>query len=297
MYQIFGNGYPQNDGANGTVAPWYTAAAPAGPFPAGSPAAEVVPSGADGVRPAWFGGGDPLLDIASGGGISGILAQLASAVQQYIGNLGSALASTFAPGTSNTQQPPSRGEATFQDVTLGSVGDPHLSVSGTEQNANGTTAAVASKFDSMVSHADLFSTNDFGDGFRVSTTVTPASSNGVTQNASATASMNGGLDSVTMTSGGGISVTSAGNAVAIAPGQSITLSGGEVVTEAPGGSVSISDTAWDEHLTTTFAQNGSGNVDVTATGNNVTLAGALITGGTTPVAQPPAAVRRSPAFL
>jgi len=44
--------------------------------------------------------------------------------------------------------------------------------------------------------------------------------------------------------------------------------------------------------TTTFTANGGGGVDVTAQGQNVTLAGDLVTGGTTPVAQTPANVRR-----
>jgi hypothetical protein len=55
--------------------------------------------------------------------------------------------------------------------------------------------------------------------------------------------------------------------------------------------VSITESAFNENLTTTFAANGGGGVDVTARGQNVTLSGALITGGATPVAQAPANVR------
>ena len=131
-------------------------------------------------------------------GMTGILAQLANAVQAYIAKLGGARCS----GSSPTTQP--AGTAAFTNVSLSSAGDPHLAISGTEQNADGTTASVSSTFDSMTGHANLFSTNDFGDGFTVATTVTAPNASGVTLNASATATMNGGLDSVTMTGNGAV---------------------------------------------------------------------------------------------
>jgi hypothetical protein len=289
---IAGNGFIPNDGPSGTVAPWFAPlAGGAGPFPPGSPGnVGYGANNTDAVRPAWFGSPDPFGSpgssfagagpaATSGLSMSAILAQLSYAVQQYIGKLGSALLGTPSANASG-------GTATFANVALSSAGDPHLAVSGTEQNAGGTTSNVSSTFDSMSGQADLFSTNDFGDGFNVATTVTQPNANGVTLNASATASMNGGLDSVTMTGAGAISVTSGGIATALAPGQTISLGGGEQVSEAAGGSVSITETAGAESLTTTFAQNNSGGVDVTAQGQGVTLSGDLITGGTTPVAQP-----------
>jgi hypothetical protein len=296
MSQIFGNGLFPNDGLNGTAAPWLApGSATARTFPAGSPGGTAWGPAADGVRPAWFGG--TVLDAAAAslpggafgaygsGGTNSILAALATMVQQYIGRLGATLF-----GTQSTAR--STGAATFQNVSLGSVGDPHLGISGTALHADGTTAAVDSHFDSMSAHADLFSTRDFGDGFTVSTNVTQPAANGVTQNASATASMDGGLDNVTMTAAGAVSVTSGGMAIALAPNQSVQLANGATVAEAANGSVSISEAAFGTTLTTTFAQNGTGGVDVTATGSNVTLAGDLITGGTTPAAQTAANVRR-----
>jgi hypothetical protein len=307
---INGNAFIPNDGLNGTAAPW---AVPnggvSGPFPQGSPGYLGYGSAnADGFRPAWFGGGssDPLasfgptlpggaINPGSNAGISAILAQLASQVQQSIAKLSNALMGTSASSatTAGTAAMPgaASGAATFQNVSLASTGDPHLSVSGTEQNADGSTANVSSRFDSMTGHQDLFSTRDFGDGFHVSTTVTQPSANGVTQNASATASMDGGRESVTMTNNGTISVNDHGEPVALSPGQTVTLSGGQKVSEAANGSVSVSETAFGENLTTTFTNNGGGGVDVTAQGQNVTLAGDLITGGTAPVAQTPANVR------
>ena len=187
MSWINGNGFLPNDGLNGTAPPWAVSAGGAGPFPPGSPAyTNFGQAGGDGFRPAWFGGstlpGGAINPYASSG-IGAILAQMAGQVQQSIARLGSAILGTSA---ANASPAPSGGAATFQNVMLASVGDPHLGVTGTELNADGSTASVNSNFDSMTGHADLFSTRDFGDGFHVSTTVTQPGANGVTQNASAT---------------------------------------------------------------------------------------------------------------
>jgi hypothetical protein len=273
-----------------------------GSYPAGSPANSRFTYGSsDGVQPAWFGGdansvsslgnafaGGSYDPSASGGGLGSILSQLSNVVQQYISKLGGSLLGTSSSPASATPatQPTTRanGSAAFQNVSLASTGDPHLSVSGTTLNADGSTSAVNSKFDSMTGHTDLFSTRDFGDGFRVGTTVTAPSASGVTQNASATATMNGGRDSVSMTNDGTVSVTSGGSAVSLSAGQSITLSGGETVSEAANGAVTIAEGANGKSLSTTFTNNGGGGVDVTAQGSGVRLGGDLITGGATPVA-------------
>jgi hypothetical protein len=300
MSQIFGNGFTPNDGVMPSAAPWFApnSGGAIGSYPAGSPANAYGFGSSDGFRPAWFGGDadnslsstfpGSAMDAGGSGGIGAMIAQLSSTIQQAIGQLTSALAGTSsssAAGTGNgSRWGRSSGAATFQNVSLSSTGDPHLAVSGTEQNANGSSSNVSSKFDSMRGHDDLFSTRDFGDGFRVSTTVTAPSSTGVTQNASATATMDGGRDSVTMTNNGSVSVTSNGSAVALSAGQSITLGSGEQVSESASGAVTITDSAFGKNLTTTFTNNGGGGVDVTAGGNNVTLAGDLMTGGSTPVA-------------
>jgi hypothetical protein len=300
---INGNASLSNDGVNGTTSPWFApnSGSTIGSYPAGSPANMFGFGSSDGVRPAWYGngaGGDMLsstfpssADASGMSGISGLIAQLSSTLQQAIGQLTSAMSGTSSSSTGtsssstgNARWNRSSGAATFQNVSLSSTGDPHLAVSGTEQNGNGSTSSVSSKFDSMTGHNDLFSTRDFGDGFHVGTTVTTPSSNGITQNASATATMDGGRDSVTMTNDGSVSVTSNGSAVALSAGQSITLGGGEQVSESASGAVSITDSAFGKNLTTTFTNNGGGGVDVRASGNNVTLEGDLMTGGTTPVA-------------
>jgi hypothetical protein len=287
MSWINGNGFIPNN----TWAP--PGPNSAGPYPPGSPGyAGYAGLSSDAVQPAWFGGSTlpgGTLNPASEGGLAGVLAQLASQVQQSIAKLSNALMGTSATTTTNASGP--SGSATFQNVTLASTGDPHLSATGTELNADGSTTGVSSHFDSMISHADLFSTRDFGDGFHVATTVTQPAANGVTQNASATATMDGGRETVSMNNAGTISVTDHGQSIALGAGQTVTLSGGQQVSEAANGSVSISESAFGENLTTTFTQNTTGGVDVTATGQNVTLSGALITGGSTPVAQAPSNVR------
>ena len=274
MSWINGNGFIPNEGPNGNTAPWLAPVAPDGTFPPGSPG--NVGYGArsvDGFRPAWFGGGEPAAIAtapwAAGGG-AGLFAQFANAVQQLAGRFGITL-----PGG---RMGASSGAGTaFQNVSLASTGDPHLSVTGTAWNSGGATANVDAHFDSMTGHADLFSTGDFG-GLNVSTTVTTPGANGVTQNASATATMDGGLDSVTLTNAGSLSVVSGGAAVGSAPGQSVTLAGGETVSESANGSVSISEQAFGKSLVSTFARNGSGGVDVNAQGHDVSLGGDLIAG-------------------
>jgi hypothetical protein len=282
MNWINGNGFIPGEGPSGAGEAWLTPDVAQGTFPAGSPGNTAYRAPLpDAIRPAWFGGTDAFGPYGSsgagtsggafegeGGAIAALFASFTSALNALIGRFGGAMQN------GSTQS----GSTRFANVTLGSAGDPHLSVSGTALAPGGATASVDSHFDSMTGHADLFSTNDFGDGFTVGTTVTAPSATGVTQNASATASMNGGLDSVTMTNAGAVSVTSGGMATALAPGQTIQLSGGESVSEAANGTVSIAERRFGESLTTTFTQNGGGGVDVSAQGTGVRLRGDLIAG-------------------
>jgi hypothetical protein len=221
-----------------------------------------------------------------------MLAQIMAMLQQLTGSIGSTFGagssfgggSTFGTGLfgagTATGTPgadaPQPGSATFANATLSSTGDPHLAVTGTLQNANGSTTAINDHYDDMSAQRDLLSTNDFGDAFHVSTTTTTPTASGVTMNASATASMDHGRMRVTMGAGGAVSVTSDGNPIALGAGQSVTLAGGEVVSENSSGAVSIAEQNGNESLTTTFTNNGSG-VDVSATASGgVTLGGSLV---------------------
>jgi hypothetical protein len=242
--------------------------------------------GADGYRAPWWGSAASNGSATAGSAsTNGMLAQIMAMLQQLTGNAfgGNAFGGNAyggngyggnACGGATPQQP---GTATFANATLSSTGDPHLALTGTLENANGTTTQVNDHYDNMSSQRDLLSTNDFGDAFHVSTTATTPNANGVTYNQSATATMDFGRDRVTMGPGGAVSVTSNGNAVALGAGQSLTLAGGEVVSENGSGAVSIAEqNAAGESLTTTFTNNGSG-VDVSATANGgVTLGGSLV---------------------
>jgi hypothetical protein len=271
-YQPSGAGLWQQNGYDAEAAGF-------GGYNAGSPTAAA--GGADGYQPPWWGGNNALGNFSpnasqSPGGINAMLGQIVNLLQQLLGSLGggsSAAGSQFC-GSANAQP---FGSATFSNATLSSTGDPHLALSGTEQNANGTTSQINDRYDNMTSQRDLLSTNDFGNAFRVSTTASQPNASGVTYNASASASMNFGRDRVTMGAGGAVSVISNGTPVNLAAGQSVTLSGGAVVRENANGSVSIAQQNGNgEALTTTFAYNGSG-VDVNATASGgVTLGGSLV---------------------
>jgi hypothetical protein len=259
---------------------------------AGFGAPNMTLGASDGFRPTWWGGGNQQTQLdpyaPSYGGpaattTNGMLGQIVSMLQQLIGGLGfgngggTYASGSYAPGPSQTANAPAQQGVRFQNATLSSTGDPHLAIDGTVENPDGGTTNVNDRYDDMKSQRDLLSTNDFGDHFRVSTTASTPNADGVTYNQSATATMDHGRDSVTMSPGGAVSVVDGGVATTIAAGQTLTLSGGETVTEATNGSVSIAErNAAGESLTTTFTDNGPG-VDVSATAiGGVTLGGDLV---------------------
>jgi hypothetical protein len=263
----------------------------------GGPLAGAAAGGygaADGYQPPWWGGNNAGGVAGQANNTNSMLGQIVSLLQQLVGSIGGSLggASTGTPPMMPLQQPygpgfgqqhydegdgQQPGTATFSNATLSSTGDPHLALTGTEQNANGSTTQINSHYDDMNSQRDLLSTRDFGAALRVSTTATQPNANGVTYNATATASMNHGRDRVTMGQGGSVSVVSNGTTIALGAGGSVTLSGGEVVSENANGAVSIAEqNARGEALTTTFSYNGSG-VDINANASgSVTLGGSLV---------------------
>ncbi len=219
---------------------------------------------ADGVRPNWWNTGSPAPPPA-GGGLLGMLQQIITAfgnalqqgAQQFFGGAGTA---------------PAAGGTPFKAATLASVGDPHLSLTGTTADS---ATPVDARFDSMASHADLFSTDSFG-GYLVSTTASAPNAAGVTTNAGATAVLDRGADVIAMNGDGSISVSSGGQAVNLAAGASATLAGGATVSRDANGAVTIADAnPWGRSLSTTFTP-VDGHVDVTAQAQNVTLAGDLV---------------------
>ncbi len=273
MSQIFGNGFIPSDGLNGTAAPWALPnAGSSGTFPAGSPAyAGYGSASTDAVRPAWFASNNdpaPLTDPGANSGISGILAQLASQVQQSIAKLSNALMGTptaSTPTTTGAPQSASSGAATFANVSLGSTGDPHLSFNGQHWN-------------DMQSQANLIDSNSFDGGFNVSTQTTAPNSRGVTYNQSAAVTTDYGSTQVTLDNKGNAVVTENGQQIALGDGQSLSLGNGESVARANDGDVTITDTnQWGGSINTTLSDGGRG-VNVSVQANNVDLGGSLVNG-------------------
>jgi hypothetical protein len=161
--------------------------------------------------------------------------------------------------------PPNGKEHFFANATGSSDGDPHLSFNG-------------AKWNNMTSQPDLLNSNSFSGGFRVSTQVTPASSNGVTWNQSATVSLNSGATTVSMNDNGQASITSYGQSLSIARGQTLQLGEGESVTYEQNGSLRVSaENGYGGRIETTLAPEDKGvNVDVTA--HDVDLGGSLVKG-------------------
>ena len=256
---------------NGTFTPGADAvrfASPGSRLSGGSTAGPAGGLRADGVRPNWWNAlGSPSPGANGGNGLVGMLEAIVTAFGNALQNGAQQTLGAFGGS------PPAPPATTlFRDATLGSVGDPHLSLSGTTASSS---TPIDAHFDSMTSHADLFSTPSFG-GFGVSTTASAPNANGVTTNASATAVLDHGEDAITMNADGTLAVTSGGAAIDVADGTSVTLAGGATLTRANNGAVTIGDaTPWGRSLSTTFAANGSG-VDVTATAQNVALGGDLI---------------------
>ena len=255
MLQISGT-LPTFEGTEPSVVPGLRYAGGVGaPFAGGA---------ADGVRPNWWNTG-PAAPPSRGGGLLGML-------QQIITAFGNALQQGTQQLFGGSGTTPSAAGTPFAQATLASTGDPHLSLTGTTA---GSATPVDAHFDSMTSHADLFSTNAFG-GYLVSTTTSAPNAGGVTTNAGATAVLDHGEDVIAMNGDGSLSVTSAGNAVDLPDGASATLAGGATVSRDANGAVTIGDAnPWGRSLSTTFTP-VDGRVDVTAQAQNVTLAGDLV---------------------
>ncbi|MGA8575680.1 MAG: hypothetical protein WB609_08375 [Candidatus Cybelea sp.] len=161
--------------------------------------------------------------------------------------------------------PPYGNERFFQNATGSSEGDPHLSFNG-------------AKWNNMTSQPDLLNSDSIAGGFRISTQVTPQNAKGVTWNQSATVSLDNGATKITMNDNGDASITSYGQSVSIARGQTLQLGNGESVTCEENGSLRI--TAQNGNggkIETTLTAEGKGvNVDVTA--HDVDLGGTLVNG-------------------
>jgi hypothetical protein len=237
----------------------------------------VAPSAGDNISrfvPPWYNEGSVSAPYAGGygsdgsaqgtfGPLMGVLQQLMQMLQSLMGyGCNSSYGSGNCPGSGN--------ERYFQNANGSSEGDPHLSFNG-------------SRWNSMASQPDLLNSDSFAGGFQISTQATPPNAKGVTWNQSATISLNNGATTIEMNDQGQPSITSYGQQISIAPGQTVQLGGGDSVTYQQNGSLQVcAQNGAGGRIDTTLTPHGEGvNVDVTA--HDVDLGGALVSG---PISNP-----------
>jgi hypothetical protein len=211
------------------------------------------------------------VDVPPGRG-NGIIQQLLSIIQELLSALG--MGGLFGGfGGFGGFGFGSQGPGTyFQNATGASVGDPHLSFTGTNDSGGNERA----HFDSMASQADLLDSDSFTGGYQISTNVTRPGANGITYNQQATIGTEFGQTQVSLDNGGNAIIEENGQTFSLASGQSYSLGGGETVTRNADGSVVVVDgNGMGGSITTTLRVNGNG-VDVNTQANNVDLGGELV---------------------
>jgi hypothetical protein len=248
-----------------------------------------------------FGGFLGGANATTGGSITSLMSGLVAMLQQLIGTLTGQSGSTNQNGqpcanggqgpcgtngsgsnAAGTPWAPGGPQQQFQDADVGSTGDPHIAVTGTEVGANGERA-VDQRWDSMTSHGDLVHSNQIEGGYRVSTGVTQPGANGVTFNDSASVHTNFGQDEITMNRDGSFAVYDDGRQVTLGKGESATLSGGERVSANQDGSLVVNaSNGRGGTIATTLRATGSG-VDVTTHAHDLVLGGDAIAHGTAPL--------------
>jgi hypothetical protein len=245
------------------------------------PGNTVMPAPGDGVAGQWWSNQPAAASEATApstsGGVEGVLNSIANAFTGLINQIGSSIQNLTSE--SNAEGPASQQVAS---ATFSSTGDPHLAESGSGTDANGNPISLNSTFDSMNSHDDLISSQDFDGGYRVSTQVTQANANGVTQNQSATVHTNANQDQVTVNNDGSYAITNDGANVQLGLGQSTTLSGGETVSRNMDGSLTVTEqNSQGGLISTTMGSNGTGGVDVHTSVQNASVGGDIADGNAT----------------
>src|SRR5579871_2369835 len=232
----------------------------------------AAPAAGDNISrfvPPWFNQGGAAASYAGGyggdGSVQGLFGPLMGVLQQLMQMLQSLMGyGCNAPyGGGGCQG--GGNERYFQNATGSSEGDPHLSFNG-------------SKWNSMASQPDLLNSDSFAGGFQISTQATPPNGKGVTWNQSATVALNNGATTIEMNDKGEPSITSYGQQISIARGQTLQLGDGESVTYEENGSLRVcAQNGSGGRIDTTLTPHGDGvNVDVTA--HDVDLGGALVNG-------------------
>ncbi len=244
-----------------------------------SPGASGNAGANDGIArflpPGFSEAGGLLGSLAGQGGnggatVPGPLAGITNLLMQLIGMLGSLLEGGGSPSASGPGL--ASPENYFSSAGASSTGDPHLSFSGqsTVGRFNGT-------WDSMSAHGDLLDSDSVPGGFSISTTPTSPNANGVTYNASASITTNGGSNVLTYNADGSATFSQNGTAMPLVHGENLTLPG-EAISWNADGSLQVNvDNGNGGTISTTLSRNGEG-VDVRATARNLDLGGDLVNG-------------------
>ena len=200
--------------------------------------------------------------------LNGLVAALSSLVDGLAGLLQGA-------GTPAGGSAPAAAQSFFRNASASSVGDPHDAFSGT----TGAGRSVSARWDDMLGHDDLLSSDSFSGGYRVSTSPTQPGPGGVTQNGGATVSVADGAASATLNHDGSYAVTVQGRKLTLETGRPTPLGSGATATLNADGSLRIDDrTAEGGELSTTLKANGTGGVDVASDARGVDLGGYLVQG-------------------
>ncbi len=240
------------------------------------------------LPPGFSEGGGLLGSLAGQGGVGnatvpGPLAGITNLLMQLIGMLGSLLeggglptASGPAPGSTSASP-----ENYFSSAGASSTGDPHLSFSG-----QSTAGSFGGTWDSMSAHGDLLDSDSVPGGFSISTTQTPANAQGVTYNASASITTNGGNSILTYNADGSATFSQNGRTMPLLRGENLSLPG-EAISWNADGSLQVNvDDGNGGTISTALSRNGEG-VDVRATARNIDLGGDLVNGATQSPLQAP----------
>ena len=215
---------------------------------------------------------------AGGAIVPGPLAGISHLLMQLIGMLGSLLEGGGMPGGGGNV--PASPENYFSSAGGSSTGDPHLSFSG--QSAVGNYGGT---WNSMSGHGDLLDSDSVPGGFSISTTPSAPDARGVTYNASASITTDGGSSVLTYGADGSATISQNGSTTPLARGQNLSLPGEQITWNADGSLQVDVDDGNGGSIATTLSRNGQG-VDVRATARNLDLGGDLVNGATQSPPQP-----------
>ncbi len=202
-------------------------------------------------------------------GQQGALGALVALFTSMLSSIASALGlGSTQPNAVGTQGP----QLAVQDATVSSLGDPHLSATGTA--ADGT--AMSTKYDSMTGHRDLVDSDSFTGGYRVSTRTTVPDANGIAWNKDA--SVTSGNQTVSLDNAGNATIRTGNVTQSLESGQTVSLLSGATVSRGDDGAVTVHQANdGGGTIETKLLRTGDNRgVDVVTTAHNADLGGDIM---------------------